>query len=84
MRSGSFRGLQWDPKLDIFNSDLKDIIECTVEVFGNDTKLERTVNMMEGRAASQGRQEEWTNRSLMNYKNKCQILHLKRRNLRHQ
>lgn len=64
----------------VFISDLKDWIKCTLTKFANDTKLSGEVDTLEGRASLQkdlDRLEEWANKNLKKFnKDKVNVLHL--------
>ncbi|GAB0204515.1 mitochondrial enolase superfamily member 1 [Grus japonensis] len=71
----------------IFVSDMDNVIECTFSKFADDTKLCGAVNMLEGRDAIQrdlDRLERWACVNCMKFnKAKCQVLHMGRRNPKH-
>jgi len=72
----------------MFINDLDDRSEYTLSEFGDDTKLGEVVDRSEDCAPIQmdlNNLEKWANRDLMNFnKRRCQILHLGRKNARHQ
>ncbi|GAB0182958.1 mitochondrial enolase superfamily member 1 [Grus japonensis] len=71
----------------IFVSDMDNGIECILSKFANDTKLCGGVDMLEGRDAIQrdlDRLERWACANRMKFnKAKCKILHMGRRNPKH-
>lgn len=68
----------------VFISDLKDWIKCTLTKFAKDTKLSGEVDTLEGRASLQkdlDKLEEWANKNLKKFnKDKVNVLHLGKHN----
>ncbi|XP_054074730.1 transcription factor ETV6 isoform X1 [Rissa tridactyla] len=72
----------------IFINDLDDETECILSKFADDTKLGGVADTLEGSAVIQcdlDRLESWAEKNPMRFnKSKCKVLHLGRKNAKHQ
>ncbi|KAK4831217.1 hypothetical protein QYF61_016054 [Mycteria americana] len=66
----------------VFINGLEKAVECTLNSFGDYTKLRTPVNMLDSRAAIQeDKLKEWADRKLMNFNRaKYEDLHMERKN----
>ncbi|KAJ7396464.1 rna-directed dna polymerase from mobile element jockey-like [Pitangus sulphuratus] len=78
------QGSRLGPMLfNVFITVLEDGIKCTLMKFANDTKLNREVDTSERRITQQedfNKLEEWDNKSLMKFRDKCKVFHIGKHN----